>query len=184
MHRINLLPPDEKRRVNVLEILVSILFISFIGMVIMLYAYNYYQVQILNAELSGLQAEYKSLEPAVREVEEIQDRKEALERRLVFREIFHPRFSWAEFLKELGFLVPEGIRFNQLSVDRQGRLSLDGETSDHHMVSAFMDELEESSYFRQVVLEHSTSTWRNGDRLTRFSLRMEVIREDVQEVVF
>ncbi len=178
MFRINLLPPDEKHELNIKEIAIVVAFIVFIGAMGILYVINFYQTQILTTELSNLQMEYLRYQEAVKKVDEAEAKKAELEKRLVLRDLFTVRLSWAELLKELAYCIPGRLAFDTVNISRYGVLDLEGETTDHHQVSVFMDNLEDSDYFSDVRLVQSTSSWQGDFRLTRFLLGMDIVMEE------
>lgn len=178
MFRINLLPPEEKHELNIKEIAIVVAFIVFIGVMGVMYVINFYQTQILTTELNNLELEYLRYQEAVKKVDEAEAKKAELEKRLVLRDLFTARLSWAELLKELAYCIPGRLAFNTVRITRNGVLDLEGETTDHHQVSVFMDNLEASDYFTDVRLVQSTSTWQGNFRLTRFALGMDVVTEE------
>lgn len=175
MFRINLLPPEEKKQIHLKEIVGVTLFVIFIGIMAIIYISNYYNNQSLTLELDGLQCQYREYKDVVKQVEDTENRKNQLEKRLVLRDLFAAHVSWAELIKELGYCTPEKLYFSRLSINREGIVTLEGETTDHQQVANFMDILENSSYFFRVTLNQSTSNWQEDFRLTDFNLTMNAI---------
>lgn len=177
MFRINLLPPEEKQKFHLKEILVVAFAVIIIGAMSLLTVVNYYQKQILTVELADLNAQFQSYQNVVRQINETEAKKNELERRLVLRNLFTTKLSWAEFLKELAYCTPEKLYFSRVSINRDGVLTLEGETTDHHQVAVFMDTLEYSPYFYRVTLSQSTSSWQDEKRYTDFGLTLNVFLE-------
>lgn len=168
--RINLLPREQKKSLNVIPLVMVLAVALLIMGLVFYYIYGNSQIRMLETQKEGLERELTSLAPVVQKVEDFQRTKSQVEERLFYEEIFYPRFSWVEMVKEISLQVPENVRLLQLRINQDGDITLEGETIKHQEVSIFMKALQDTPYFFDVNLGQSVSTWRDAVQSTRFQL--------------
>ena len=122
MRRINLLPPEERRRGVALQapggILGTLLIVGAAVLLVMVGVYVFYQVRLNNQEEQIAQLDQQITEQNARIAElspfrELQVRLDA--KKPVADGIFRSRFPWDEFLQGLAFVIPPTTALDTLT---------------------------------------------------------------------
>lgn len=122
MRRINLLPPEERRRGVALQapggILGTLLIVGAAVLLVMIGVYVFYQVRLNNQEEQIAQLDQQITEQNARLAElspfrELQARLDA--KKPVADGIFRSRFPWDEFLQGLAFVIPSETALDSLT---------------------------------------------------------------------
>jgi|GEM_PF-2248876 len=182
MYRVNLIPVDKKERLNIRRLLGVLLIILLLGGLGFNFFYQRLEINTLENQLAAVERERRALAPMVQQAEELQQDINRLEDRIFFDEIFYPRTSLVETIKEFSHLLTDDMNLRQFNLDHGGQLTLSGETRDHERVSIYMDNLDGSKYFNNVNLVESASTWDgDGFRRTVFNLNVRVKESGVEQ---
>ena len=172
MYRINLLPEPQKQKVRWEQLLILLLIIAILAGGFFFHLNNMLRSRYLEAKLESLEREREALQPLVQKTRSLQRDIDELEDKIFYDEVFYPRTSMAEVIKEFSRLLPSPMSLDQTSLGKDGELTLSGDTTDHRRVKAYVDRLRGSEFFREVELIESVSSW-GEERETSF--RIEVI---------
>jgi len=173
MYRINLIPKERKERIRPRRLLGIILVIFVFAAIVFTFVHDRIQINNLENEIAALERERRALGPLVAEAEQLEREIANLERKNFFDEVFYPRTSMVETVKEFSGIITREMNLQQFHLDKEGELSMVGTTRDHEKVSIYMDNLEGSIYFHTITLIESASSWAN-DEERRTQFRMNV----------
>lgn len=123
MRRVNLLPPEERRRGAALPtatrggILGILLILGALLLLVMIGLYLYYYVQLGNEEqqITQLDQDIAREQARIQELQPFQDLQARLDAKKPIADgIFRTRFPWDEFLRGLSFVIPESTALDSL----------------------------------------------------------------------
>ncbi|BFM14185.1 type 4a pilus biogenesis protein PilN [Maricurvus nonylphenolicus] len=173
MANINLLPwRDEYRKEKQQEFLTII-----VGVAILAALVSYIWVSAVDGMIANqnsrnqmLQIEIQALEKRVVEIQELKKRRtELLERMKVIQGLQGKRPLIVRYFDELVRSVPEGVHLTAL--DRKGsQVSVQGITESNVRVSAFMRNLDESTWFTSPNLSSVKAEPDYGEQASSFRL--------------
>ena len=122
MRRINLLPPEERRRGFALQapggILGTLLIVGAALLLVMVGAYVFYLVRVNNQEdqISQLDQQITEQNARLAELSPFRDLQARLDsKKPVADGIFRSRFAWDEFLQGLAFVIPDTTSLDTLT---------------------------------------------------------------------
>ncbi|GBD30449.1 hypothetical protein HRbin32_01554 [bacterium HR32] len=175
--RINLLAPERRvrRPPNVLAIGLVVLLILAIGLAAWTVSLQN-KVAGLRAEVAAAQADVERLRPQAAEVERMRARLAAVERReKLLQELFAGQIPASEAVNELAAVIPQDSWITEFAVQGGRTVQVSGVTTASNVsLAAFMVNLENSTYFRNVDLSVSERQ-RIGEReVVRFNLTAEL----------
>ena len=182
MYRINLIPKDRKERIRPRRLLGTILVIILFAAIIFNFTFDSLQIRSLENEIAAIERERRTLGPLVAEAERLEREIAQLKEQNFFDEVFYPRTSLVEAIKEFSGILTREMNLRQFNLTKDGQLTLVGDTRDHEKVSVYMDNLYDSIYFHTVTLIQSSSSWGDdGVRRTVFDLNIGVEESGVEE---
>lgn len=155
MIKPNLLPPEEKNQIKLYRaqrwivfygfslLSACIIFAVFLGVI---WLYLSLQVKAFdealvtaNASLQG--QKLKEQQTLVRELNALMKKT---------NQFFSPQKNYSEIIGSLAQMVPEGIRIEGLSLDKEGTIKLSAHAQTRAQVLAFKDAIEKSPLFDKV----------------------------------
>ncbi|MFZ5562793.1 MAG: PilN domain-containing protein [Thermodesulfobacteriota bacterium] len=175
MIKINLLPYRAARRKENIrrQISVFLLFFIFVAM-----GLTYYHIMLAGKvsaaeeRLKRTQAELKSYQEKVAQVDELKAKLATLDKKLdVMARLNLDRQAPANLLKEMSALTVKGRMWITRMEDAGSMVLVSGVAMDNKTVATFMTRIEESSLFSTVDLNAITHEEREGLKLKRFELR-------------
>ncbi len=182
MYRVNLIPVEKKERLNIRRLLGVLLIIFILAGVGFSFFYQRLEISSLENQIAAVERELQTLAPMVRQAEELQQEINRLEDQIFYDEIFYPRTSLVETIKEFSHLMTDHMNLNNFNLEHGGELTISGQTRDHEKVSMYMDNLDGSPYFNNVNLVESSSTWDgDGFRRTVFYLNVRFKESGVEQ---
>jgi type IV pilus assembly protein PilN len=123
MRRINLLPPEDRRRGVAIPaatrsgIFGMLLILGALLLVVMIGLYLYYYIRLGNEEeqIAQLDQDIAREQARIRELAPFQDLQARLDAKKPIADgIFRTRFPWDEFLRGLSFVIPESTALDSL----------------------------------------------------------------------
>ena len=130
-------------------------------------------VEKQNTRNNILDQEIKQLSKQVEEIEELkQERKELLDRMQVIQDLEGKRSIIVHYFDELAKAIPDGVFLKQIK--RQGDLmTIEGISESNNRISAFMRQLNASTWFTSPNLKNVVAAPEFGDQSGEFT--MEII---------
>lgn len=178
MIRINLLPVKISRRQEAVRselmlagvatgVLVAIMAAAFISV--------QSRVNTVRAENAALQEEIRRVEEIAKEVQQSEELKAELQRKLgVIKKLKASKSGPVHMMDELSLATPEKLQLQQL--DEQGkRLQLSGVAVSNEVISQFLTNLEQSEYFDDVFLNAIDQVDEEGVKLKNFSISARLV---------
>lgn len=182
MYRINLIPKERKERIRPRRLFGTILVIFLLAAIAFTFVNDRLQIRSLENEIAAIERERRTLGPLVAEAERLEMEITQLEEQNFYDEVFYPRTSLVETIKEFSGIITGDMNLRQFNLNKEGSLTMVGDTRDHERVSLYMDNLDASNFFHTVTLVESTSTWRDEDvRRTVFNLDIVFEESGVEE---
>jgi len=182
MYRINLIPKERKERIRPRRLLGALLVIFIFAAIVFSFIYDSLTINNLENEIAAIERERRTLGPLVAEAERLEREIAQLEQQNFFDEIFYPRTSLVETIKEFSGVLSRDMNLRSFNINKEGQLTMAGDTRDHEKVSIYMDNLDDSIYFHTVTLIESSSSWgADGVRRTVFNLNVGVEESGVEE---
>lgn len=148
---LNLLPPKQKRelRLDLLNQLITAFGIAVILVILILALVLVIALFYLNINLTQLEKELISWQ-AKTEIEELKNLEEKVKevnRDMVFWEEYQEeRVEFSLILENLAKQVPSGIRFNNMSLEKSGKVTIRGHASTRDILLTFKNNLERTPY--------------------------------------
>ena len=162
----------ESKGPNLITVFSVIILVLFIGMSVALFLVKLSK----SSTLKNKQEAYDRLETQLKSKELADVNKQAENLGLgldKIKGVLANRSSYSSLLKKLFSLVPDEMRFNDLSIDDKFHITISGETADYNSVALFLAALKTSDMFSNVKLE---STGYSEATATSFS-------EDSEEII-
>jgi len=182
MYRINLIPKERKERIRPRRLIGTILVIFLLAAIVFTFIHGQLQIRNLEQDIASIERERRTLGPLVREAEELEREIARLEGQNFYDEIFFPRTSLVETIKEFSEIITGEMNISNFQITKEGQLTLTGNTRDHEKVSIYMDNLEASIFFYEISLIQSASSWGADDfRRTVFNLNIKFEESGVEE---
>jgi len=178
MIHINLLPVRESRRVEAVKRELAIAGLA--GLVIAgLCGATFIVVQAkvsdVKAENKQLQDDIANLKSIVARVDEIDELKQELQRKLdVIGQLKRNKSGPVHMLDELSNATPEKLTLKNVQ-EVNGRLTLDGYAVNNEIISQFLSNLEQSDWFDEVYLIEIDQDERNGYKVKEFSVTARLV---------
>lgn len=173
MYRINLILKERKERINLNRLIGTVFFILVLAAVVFTFFNDRMRINNLENEIAAIERERRSLAPLLMEAQRVEEEIEGLKEKDFFDEIFYPRTSQVEVIKEFSSLITAEMDIRRFNLNKEGSLSISGQTRDHEKVSLYMDRLDDSRFFYSINLIESASSWTDdGFRRTVFSLNI------------
>ncbi len=179
MAQINLLPWREEERTRKKNEFYSILGGTVVLMAVIGLAVHVYMAGMIDYQESRnsyLQSEIRKVDAKIREIRDLEKKKEQLISRMrIIERLQSNRPEVVHLFDELVRLVPEGLLILELS--QQGNnLMIRGQTQSNARVSAFMRALEDSPWFAAPSLNVISSPNSGGQGLRAYSLNVKQAR--------
>lgn len=156
MIELNLLPPAEKRILELEQIQRWILFyasailmilIIFVGLLAGIWSFLLVQHKSLASNLKSIQSNTAWGQTLIEQRESIKKINQELEQ---INRIQKNHQYYSRLLIGLADLIPEGVRLESISVDKQGQMALYGFAPRRDQVIALKQNLEQSKFFENV----------------------------------
>ncbi len=178
MIRINLLPIKTSRRQEAVkqELFVALaaagaVLVLLISLQVMLSA----RVNEVEAQNTLLQQEIKQVENIVKEVEQLEEMKAELEKKLsVIKQLKASKGGPVHMLDQLSQATPEKLQLVSLD-EKNGRIEMTGIAVSNEVVSQFLVNLERSEYFTDVFLNEIDQSEKDGVKLKDFSITARLV---------
>lgn len=177
MIKINLLPRQPKKKTSYFALFVFAFLTITVFSMGLIYFQAYNEHKFKNKELTALKQEISSLEPLTRRVSVLQTEISNLKTKIFTEDIFFPRYSPTELLKEIAFKVPANVRLIRINLTADNQIAIEGETTEHRRVASFMDNLNASPILDNIVLGQSVASWQGDFQTTRFSINATLVWE-------
>ena len=116
------------------------------------YAYQFYRLSTLNAELVGLRGEVEALNVKVKQVGDLQNKiKEFTSKNKIIEDLEKKKVGPVRVMESLSAAAPPRLWLTEYK-DSGGKLVMTGQAIDDQTVADFLKALAASSYFRDVEL--------------------------------
>ncbi len=178
MIRVNLLPQRVSRRQEavrqelILAGIGAVLLVVVLGGLHVAHAARVNAVRAKNAEIS---ADIERKKEIVAEVDDMEKLKAEYERKLsVIRKLKANKTGPVHMLDELSQATPEKLQLLNLS-EKGGRVELTGIAVSNEVISQFLSNLEQSTYFEDVYLNAIDQTEKEGVKLKNFSITARLV---------
>jgi len=175
MAHINLLPWREEERKRKRNEFYTItggisLLMCVIGLAVHIYVGGIVDYQVARNEL--IQTEIKKVDAKIKEIKELEKKKEQLISRMrIIERLQRNRPEVVHVFDELAKIVPEGLFIENL--DQKGRaLTIKGRAQSNARVSAFMRALEASAWFESPALSVISTKGKGTSRYREFTLQV------------
>ncbi|HEY0721231.1 MAG TPA: PilN domain-containing protein [Gammaproteobacteria bacterium] len=176
MAHINLLPwREELRKQRKRDFFIAIGSAAFAMVLVVIALHFYYSALIDNEEsrISYMQAEIKSVEAKIKEIDELEKKKAQLIARMqVIDQLQKNRPEVVHMFDELVRLVPEGMTLTNM-VQKDRMITLEGDAQSNARVSALMRALDASEWFADPVLDVIKASSGKGESAQTFKLRVQ-----------
>ncbi|KZX56094.1 pilus assembly protein PilN [Halioglobus sp. HI00S01] len=177
MAKINLLPWRDERRAELKrDFLVTLALVALFGASVVLLADRVVNNQIDNqkARNSYLTQNIKELDKQVREIRELQKRRNQLiDRMRVIQELQGTRPLIVRVLDQIVRTVPDGVFYTRLT--SQGKkISINGIAESNNRVSSLMRRLDNSDWLTRPNLDKVKAATKYGDQANTFNLTVRV----------
>ncbi len=178
-NQINFLPQEiqvqrsleEQSREGIkLGILVLVLLII-VGLIVMS------KMSFKSELLDKIKKEYEQTQKDARRLEEVSTRTR------IIKAYLSSRLMPLEAVRELYAIIPEDVYLNSLSLDENGKISIDGTSDSMSQVFALVGTLENSSFFKNVKTKSTTAKKERGKDVAAFEInfKLESAQDDDEE---
>lgn len=176
MAHINLLPwREELRKQRKRDFFIALGSAAFVMVLVVVVLHFYYAGLIENEDsrIKFMQAEIKSVEAKIKEIQELERKKAQLIARMeVIDQLQKNRPEVVHLFAEIVNMVPEGLYLTKM--DQKGRtIILEGNAQSNARVSALMRALDASEWFSEPVLDVIQATSGKGESAQIFKLRVQ-----------
>lgn len=173
MIRINLLPAREARRRVELrrqtQVAVGVLLLA-VGSGVWGYFTQNASLEARQDELAQVEAEIKRLETIIKEVQQFEEKKALLDKKVgAIEEIKTKQRRPARLLDDVSRSLPDQLWLTSVKETSSG-VQISGKSFDNVGIAAFMENLERSSAFGSVELIESKSELLQGRQVVAFTV--------------
>ena len=180
MKGINLLPwREEKRQARDKQMLASAIIIWVLSAAVVFGGYSYLQVlkNNQNTRNAYLNTEIKKLDKKIKEVKQLQRRKDNLIARMeVIQNLQRQRTQVVRIFDDIVRKLPDGVYFDTLN-KKSRRFNFTGTAQSNARVSNLMDSLGSSDWFHRPQLSVINVAPSKGVRLSQFNLGVSQRKE-------
>ena len=178
MIRINLLPIKTSRRQEAVKgelvmagVAAGAVLVVLLGLQFVLTS----RVGTIEAENAVLNTELKQLEASVKDVENLEQMKADVMKKLgVINRLKANKSGPVHMLDQLSQATPEKLQLQSLD-ERDGRIELTGIAVSNEVISQFLSNLERSEYFTDVFLNEIDQSDKDGVKLKDFSITARLV---------
>jgi type IV pilus assembly protein PilN len=143
-----------------------------------LFARQEVKLQALRRDIQLAEQESASLKPRVTRVQELEQKRADLMRRLdLVRQLNGERGMAVHLMEELSAQVPGNLWFTKLASSGPGAIKLEGMTFTPLILADLMRRLEESRLYRDVDLTIAERTQIGDQKVVRFTITASLDRE-------
>ena len=178
MIRINLLPVRESRRLEAVKrelILGGLVGFIVAGVCAAMFIVVQAKVSDMRAQNAQLQQEIDNLKAIVARVDEIDQLKGELQRKLdVIAALKRNKTGPVHLLDELAEATPEKLTLGSLT-EAGGRLTIEGYAVSNEVISQFLSNMENSEWFDEVYLIEIDQDERAGYKIKVFSVTARLV---------
>lgn len=177
MIRVNLLPIKElmaavrRRR----EMTIGGIVLGAAALIlVLLFAYQTYELSSLNSELTTLRNDIQALNVKVKEVGDLQNRiKEFTSKHKVIADLNKKKAGPVGVMESLSAATPSRLWLTEFK-EIGGKLTISGLAADNQTVADFLKALAATAYFRDVELVETSQGSQEVGPFKRFSIRTSV----------
>lgn len=173
--RINLLPWREIRRREKDRQLLSASIGTWILMGVLVFYAQWYMNDVIDHQKNRngfLRTEITKLDKAIKEIEDLKRRKEALLARMeIIQKLQSDRTKIVHVFDDLVRKLPKGVYLTQFT-KKKNAMGLEGFAQSNARVSALMNSLDASDWFINPNLNVINVTPQGGSRISKFSLKV------------
>jgi type IV pilus assembly protein PilN len=175
MIRINLLPYRAARSKENVRKQISVFLLSFILLIVILVVFNGYlgsKKENLSVKLESLKKEVVTYEEKARQVEEIKQKLDTLNKQIeIVNQLKEYRKKPPTLLAKMTeMVVPGRMQLTNLSSNDQN-LTIIGDALDNETIAVFMQRLERSELFLDVILESSKQVNKQNVDMKQFNIK-------------
>ena len=189
MSRINLLPWREEQRKERQRKFLLTLGMAFVAAVVVVLVWNTFEsnrISVQNSRNQTLQAEIRSMDQKISEIERLEViRNDLLERKRVIESLQSQRSATVMMLDELVLTTPVGVTLQSLR-QQANVVTLSGTTQSNARISAYLQGLEGSGLFTKPILQ-IIQAGRERDQSVEpydFSIRVTIPRSETEQDEF
>jgi type IV pilus assembly protein PilN len=176
MARINLLPWREEERRRKKKEFYSIVAGTAVLMGVIGLATHVFIAGMIDYQASRnsfLQSEIKKVDAKIKEIQELETKKEQLISRMrIIERLQSNRPGVVHMFDELVRIVPEGLYLQSIE-QKANNLTIKGQAQSNARVSAFMRSLEESKWFKEPALSVISTKQAGNVRFREFTLQVK-----------
>jgi type IV pilus assembly protein PilN len=174
MIKINLLPYRERKKVSAMQRQIIALagsFGAFILVILSLHIYTVLSIGWLEKDVKAADEQLKGLTKIAGEMDVVMADKRLLEKKIeIINSLEKSRMDVVLLLNEMTVTVPSGQVWLMGITETGGELRLEGVARDNMAIAHFMQNLEQSSYFRSVDLRYSKQDKISNTKIQKFTI--------------
>lgn len=178
MIKVNLLPIRKSKRAEALRTELTLAGLGLLLLVLLaalITGWTQLSIGEAQAENARLKNKIEEMKAVVARVEEIENLKADLQRKLqVIKELKANKSGPVRLLDELAQATPEKLQLTSLE-EKEGLIKLAGVSVSNEVISQFLSNLESSAYLREVYLNAIEQKEVSGIKLKSFSVTMRLI---------
>jgi len=159
MIEINLLPPEILRQKKIKDFLLFVIISVFpVILICILFSFSLKEVaRSVQRELTWSREKVSEYQPALKELEELKNKKVALQYRLsIIRDLVVNRSPWPLVLYEISNSLPDSIWLTRLAKNVQGKeqiITIEGFSLNQTVdIGKFVENLNKSSLFEEIAI--------------------------------
>jgi len=159
MIEINLLPPEILRQKKIKDFLLFVIISVFpVILICILFSFSLKEVaSSVQRELTWSREKVSEYQPALKELEELKNKKVALQYRLsIIRDLVVNRSPWPLVLYEISNSLPDSIWLTRLAKNVQGKeqiITIEGFSLNQTVdIGKFVENLNKSSLFEEIAI--------------------------------
>ncbi|MDA3793443.1 MAG: PilN domain-containing protein [Elusimicrobia bacterium] len=186
MIRINLLPKEiaQKAAAKKRGILIAWIVLLVVAIFIGIYLLRVAKLTAVNGDIKEVQSELNKLESTVKKVNDIQKRKDRLNRKItVIKNLMKSRLLYPIFFEEMAMVMPSSVWLTSLNTSTgEGKLTLSMgvNAADNYAVADFINALEISDNFTDIKfsgISTSSSGGEDGKKIKVFNINCTYIEK-------
>jgi type IV pilus assembly protein PilN len=186
MIRINLLPPEDRKKTRRLKlprfsgggpkaIWMIAVFVVYVGMVIAIASLQTRRVNDLEIRIAKANEESQKLAPQLERIRKLTKEREEVDRRLgVIASLDRERYFRVQLLNEISEKLPSNSWLTSVKETGGTEITIDGVTFSNYLIADLMAALEKSEHFDDVALSIAQEGHIMDHKVIQFTLSSKV----------
>jgi type IV pilus assembly protein PilN len=186
MIRINLLPPEDRKRTRRIKlprfsgggpktVWMIAAFVVYAGMVAAIGTLQANQVKDLETKIAVAQEESKRLAPQLERIRKLTKEREEVDRRLgIIASLDRERYFRVQLLNEISETLPPNSWLTSVKETGGTQITIDGVTFSNYLIADLMTGLDKSQHFQNVALSIAQEGHIMDHKVIQFTLSSRV----------